>query len=595
MSSFRMSCKNDERKVISCRLFFYGRKKTGKSPFISDVIGLFYLLFSETSSSRHPLDSCTLPVGHECSSITIFCCQLNDSEEHDVYVYVLMFRGIELQIHLIDGSDSYSDCMSWSHMLPSDCLFMNLCRMHLSHVLRSFPALNSTFVARSIVRKGGLNTRNVRQCHIQNTMTTESAEPALDKERFKKKLLVPCLTVEKQKLNDVLRLVKYSLFKCIKYPAVRDDEENDATRNILLDPKRIKTISDLGPDVSRKLETLCQGIDLQFKEVELRYENMNAEDVLKEILPEEILLSSFSIIGHIAHLNLKPYHLPYKHIIGQVLLDKLKPTVRLVVNKTSSIDDKFRVFPMEVLAQDSDDVSTLVETKQENCVFKFDFAKVYWNPRLDTEHNRIISKLRSGMDVAYDVFAGVGPFSIPLAKKKCKTLANDLNPDSFKWLQYNAQRNKVTSYHSEYNMDGGEFIRQVVRDDIVSEWQVFDSGDDARMKQFHVIMNLPASAVHFLDHFIGWLDEKQEEVAKLKSYTLPTVHCYTFMKGIPAEDAEQAVVRVVESRLQAKLNILHEVKLVRKVSPSKDMYRISFELPLVVCFTEKKSKKLKTE
>jgi tRNA (guanine37-N1)-methyltransferase len=38
-------------------------------------------------------------------------------------------------------------------------------------------------------------------------------------------------------------------------------------------------------------------------------------------------------VGHIAHLNLRDEQLPYKGLIGQVLLDKVK-TVKTVINKT---------------------------------------------------------------------------------------------------------------------------------------------------------------------------------------------------------------------------------------------------------------------
>ncbi len=44
-----------------------------------------------------------------------------------------------------------------------------------------------------------------------------------------------------------------------------------------------------------------------------------------------------------------------------------------------------------------------------------------------------------------DVFAGVGPFALPAAKKGCAVLANDLNPESYKYLKINIDKNNVRS------------------------------------------------------------------------------------------------------------------------------------------------------
>ena len=44
--------------------------------------------------------------------------------------------------------------------------------------------------------------------------------------------------------------------------------------------------------------------------------------------------SSFESIGHIAHLNIRDELLPYKHVIGQVIMDK-NPSITTVVNKVS--------------------------------------------------------------------------------------------------------------------------------------------------------------------------------------------------------------------------------------------------------------------
>lgn len=42
------------------------------------------------------------------------------------------------------------------------------------------------------------------------------------------------------------------------------------------------------------------------------------------------------------------------------------------------------------------------------------------------------------------MFAGVGPFAVPAARKGCAVLANDLNPNSAKYLLKNVQDNRVS-------------------------------------------------------------------------------------------------------------------------------------------------------
>jgi len=79
---------------------------------------------------------------------------------------------------------------------------------------------------------------------------------------------------------------------------------------------------------------------------------------------------------------------------------------------------------------------------ESDCRFKFDFSRVYWNSRLHTEHARLVDMFQPD-DLVADVFAGVGPFTLPAAKKGCAVLANDLNPESYKYLVMNIKNNKV--------------------------------------------------------------------------------------------------------------------------------------------------------
>ncbi len=167
---------------------------------------------------------------------------------------------------------------------------------------------------------------------------------------------------------------------------------------------------------------------------------------MKAILPEDSqdeIPVGFSIVGHVAHLNLRAQYLPYKTLIAAVLLDK-NPSVRTVINKTTSIDDDaatsvYRTFAYEVLAG-PDDMN--VEIREEDCVFRFDYSRVYWNSRLNTEHKRLVDLFRPG-EVVVDVMAGVGPFAVPAGRKGVFVWANDLNPDSYGALREAIVRNKV--------------------------------------------------------------------------------------------------------------------------------------------------------
>ena len=150
--------------------------------------------------------------------------------------------------------------------------------------------------------------------------------------------------------------------------------------------------------------------------------------------------------------------------------------------------------------------------------------RLYLNYVTGTEHNRISNAVKAG-DRVYDMFAGIGPFTIPAAKKKCHVYANDLNPESFKWLNINIQENKIKVQVKTFNMDGRDFIRDVMKPDLLNS----QSEDVVHMNSnIHVIMNLPALAVEFLDVFVGLFDGTPPE--SLNDLPDPLVYCYAFSK-----------------------------------------------------------------
>nr|CAG4649467.1 EOG090X08TI [Scapholeberis mucronata]SVE93713.1 EOG090X08TI [Scapholeberis mucronata] len=385
----------------------------------------------------------------------------------------------------------------------------------------------------------------------------------LDRSKFVKEIDVPSAVVHHQNIGKSMKVLKKYLLKMEKLKAITDVEGTEE-RRILLDPVLFETFEKLGEEEQEKLSDMELGRD-SFSSVKLKleYQNFRLEDVFKSVLPEgKEGCTSYSRIGHIIHLNLKEHLLPYRNLIGAVYLDKLIG-VRTVVNKSATIDSTYRNFQMEVLAGEADFVA---QVKENNCVFKFDFSQVYWNSRLCTEHERII-KLLPDQCVLFDVFAGVGPFSVPAAKmRRCRVFANDLNPSSYHWLKENVVFNKVENC-ATFNLDGRQFIREEMRRFLVSR---------TSNEPIHVTMNLPALAVEFLDAFIGLLAD-----VKLEPLPDMTVHVYSFCQETSAATEMRTKVESFLNRPIDDGDIIDLVD-VRDVSPKKHMLRLSFRMPLAV-------------
>merc|ERR1719318_308701 len=319
--------------------------------------------------------------------------------------------------------------------------------------------------------------------------------------------------------------------------------------------------------------------------ITLTYDNYTADEILMVVLPEDVdddKPCSFETIGHIAHLNLRDVWLDYKKVIGQVILDK-NAHIKTVVNKIGSIDETFRFFKMELLAGE-DQMQTV--TKEHGCTFEFDYSKVYWNSRLQTEHKRIVDLTRPG-DTILDVFAGVGPFAIPLAKKGCTVYANDLNPESYKALIHNINLNKVNDMMHTSNLDGRQFLEEVCIEKLTMHSheeaaldkkvrlspESFKKLCERQLTRTHIIMNLPALAVTFLDVFKEKYDNFTIPLVKRKDIR---VHCYCFSSSKDyISDAEKQVA----SNLGHILDEGRETHLVRRVGPNKVMLCVSFDLP----------------
>ena len=150
--------------------------------------------------------------------------------------------------------------------------------------------------------------------------------------------------------------------------------------------------------------------------------------------------------------------------------------VETVLNRASKIRGRERVRDWELLVGDD----TEVHHREYGCEFAVDLAAVYFSPRLATERHRVTRQADADERV-FDMFAGVGPFTVPFAHGGATVVATDINETAIEYLRENAERNgvpeRVTAVHGD--------AREVAPD--------YEGWAD------RVVMNLPHSADEFLD------------------------------------------------------------------------------------------------
>ncbi|WP_324662843.1 class I SAM-dependent methyltransferase [Haloarcula sediminis] len=146
-----------------------------------------------------------------------------------------------------------------------------------------------------------------------------------------------------------------------------------------------------------------------------------------------------------------------------------------VLNRASKVKGTERVRDWEVLAGDT----TEVLHREYGCAFELDLAEVYFSPRLATERHRVVEQVREG-EHAFDMFAGVGPFVVPFAKRGATCVGTDINESAIESLRRNAKRNGVTDRITARAGD----VRAVAPE--------YEGWAD------RVVMNLPHSADDFL-------------------------------------------------------------------------------------------------
>lgn len=176
------------------------------------------------------------------------------------------------------------------------------------------------------------------------------------------------------------------------------------------------------------------------------------KEKLSATLPSEALkkvYSSFDIIGDIAIIKTACASLEEAQAAAKQIHSTHK-NIKTVLMQTSAIEKGYRIRGLKLLTGEN---KTTAAHKESGCTFQVDVDKCYFSPRLSHERARI-AKLVQPDETIVNMFAGVGCFSIIIAKMvpKTKVYSIDINPAAFQCMVENVRLNRV--FDSVYPLFG---------------------------------------------------------------------------------------------------------------------------------------------
>lgn len=252
-------------------------------------------------------------------------------------------------------------------------------------------------------------------------------------------------------------------------------------------------------------------------------------DGLRGLLPK-----SFDVVGDIALMKLDDALLPYRVAIGEALM-KVTPNIRAVF-LDGGVKGEFRIRDLEKVAGTG---TSEVIHRESGVRMMTDPSKVYFNPRLATERERVASLVGDG-EVVVDMFAGVAPFGTVICRhaRPFVVYSIDLNPECERFMRENARLNHIGNMECIIG-DAAEAVGRLPKAD-------------------RIIMNLPQMADLFLDSALRALRPSG------------TIHLYKIMERADLDSFQDGVVkRMADEGLGMRFVRVSELKT---YSPTMSVY-----------------------
>ncbi|MCK4397490.1 MAG: class I SAM-dependent methyltransferase family protein [Methanophagales archaeon] len=319
---------------------------------------------------------------------------------------------------------------------------------------------------------------------------------------------LPCVRVEKRKGEEIRRALK-------ELELLRTDAKIASNDNFIYLP----LTRELKEDEKREIEVT----ELLTAEFELSERRKSIEDLLG-------FKPSYEMVGDIAVLTTVDLTGENEQLVAHALMN-LHKNIKVVAKRVSPVEGVFRKRKMKIIAGEN---RTETMHKENGCRYKLDLEKVYFNPRLASERNRVVSQVeRSRKEEIIDMFAGVGPFSIQIAKRapQSHVTATDANPDAIRYLRKNIELNGARNV-------------EAIEGDIREIYERFRNRAD------RIIMNLPKSAYLFLREALCMLDPRG---GIIHFYDLESSYSDATGEETKSRDIEIAAINKAKAKLAAKV------------------------------------------
>jgi len=283
---------------------------------------------------------------------------------------------------------------------------------------------------------------------------------------------IRCLRVPKKRGEEAIALASEARVVDKEFKVHRD--EDSLCIPLLSEPREdtLKTLEENG--------VTYQILTCTFQE--RKKQKPSLIEVLSTELPPHLLASlphAMDFVGDIAIIEIPDELNAYKKTIGEGIL-KTNKNVRTVLAKAGAVSGTYRLREFSVIGGEQ---KTETVHREFGCQYSVDVAKAYFSPRLSYEHKRVASPVKENETIV-DMFAGVGPFAILIAKthQNVKVYAIDANPHAFDYLKKNIRLNRAVGEVLPFLGDAKNVVDEKV------------TGVADRL-----IMNLPEKAIEFVD------------------------------------------------------------------------------------------------